>query len=248
MPLKGKRVLVTRPDGESLANLLRERGADVEAIPAIRFAPPDDPQPALRAMHALEKYAWCVLASSQAAESFFNCVELEGVAVPHALQFAAVGPATSVAVERHGARVAVMPQTFNGAEVANALAGVAQTADRVLLFRAQEGGDEIARVLSARGFEVEAVAGYQTLAALDQRARAAAENCDVWTFASGSAVRGLAANVDAIASLARAKTIACIGEKCAAAARELGLHVDVTPHAATAAALVEALEAHLASA
>jgi uroporphyrinogen-III synthase len=246
MPLEGKRVLVTRPDGNALAEVLRRHGAQVTLAPAIRFAPPADPRPALDALRAIDRYAWCVLASAQAVAAFFELCDLAPAAVPASLRFAAVGPKTKAALEARGCEVALMPDSFNARAAGEALAGALRPGTRVLIVRAQDGGSEIVDRLRAAGCTVDAVAGYRTLAVDDPSLAAAAAASDVWTFASASAVDGLAANVAEIAAAGRGKIVACIGASCAAAARGLGLHVDVVAPTSTAEGLVEALETHLA--
>ncbi len=75
----------------------------------------------------------------------------------------------------------------------------------------------------------------------DDRIADFAETCDVWTFASPSAVRAFVENVPGAPDLAQDKTIACIGPTTAQAAAEAGLTADVVAAEATVEGLIAAL-------
>src|SRR6266850_1964107 len=86
-PLFGKRVLVTRPREQAaeLVDLLTALGADSIEAPMIRMAPPDDPDPLLRAAASPEAFDWIVFTSANAVDAFMTALlEGERVLLPRA--------------------------------------------------------------------------------------------------------------------------------------------------------------------
>jgi uroporphyrinogen-III synthase len=137
-PLEGKRVLVTRPlgDDEELSALLRSKGAEPIAAPAIAFAMPDDPGPLEAALTALPDYTWCAFTSARGVEAFFARLAARGRQLPPRLLFAAVGPKTAAALARYGREPDIVPDAFSAGGVAAALEARLQVADRILVVRA----------------------------------------------------------------------------------------------------------------
>ncbi|MGA7354027.1 MAG: uroporphyrinogen-III synthase, partial [Candidatus Cybelea sp.] len=127
--------------------------------------------------------------------------------------------------------------------------GAARAGDRVLVFRAQEARDVLPRMLENAGLQVSVVPAYKTVTPADPDFAHKAQRADVLTFTSASTVRGFAAllggDADAV-QLARGNCVACIGPITAAAAREIGMHVDVVAERYTTTGLLDALEAMFA--
>ena len=75
-PLFGRRVLVTRPREQAaeLVDLLTALGADSVEAPMIRMAPPEDPDPLLRAAAKPEAFDWIVFTSANAVEAFMTAL------------------------------------------------------------------------------------------------------------------------------------------------------------------------------
>jgi len=162
-----------------------------------------------------------------------------------ALGLAAIGPTTAAALAEHGLQAAVVPERSIAEALLAALPSPA--GQRFLLPLADLARDTLRLGLQAAGAEVVAVPAYSTvLAELSPEARAAMEDgVDILTFTSGSTVRNFieqvgSARAQALAARARVVTI---GPMTAAAARELGLRVDVVATEHTIAGLVNAMVA-----
>jgi uroporphyrinogen-III synthase len=97
-------------------------------------------------------------------------------------------------------------------------------------------------MLRAAGRTVDAVAAYKTRYVDDPDLRAKAERADIVTFTSASTVHGFVHNVEDAATLLAGKTVAAIGPITAAAARKLGIRVDVVADEFTVEGLLHALE------
>ena len=75
-PLFGKRVLVTRPRDQAaeLVDRLTALGAEAIEAPMIRIAPPEDPDPLLRAAASVDTFDWIVFTSANAVDAFMTAL------------------------------------------------------------------------------------------------------------------------------------------------------------------------------
>jgi uroporphyrinogen-III synthase len=193
--LAGLGVVVTRdePPRGPLAERLEREGARVLLWPAMRVAPPADEAPLARELTRLESYDWLLLTSAHAVEA----VASRRATLPTALRVAALGAATAAAAESHGWPIDRVPAEFNAEALVAAFAAAADAAGARCLFPAADRAAQTLETgLAALGAAVTRVEAYRTVAAPLDRARclAAAERgeIDVVTFASPSAVDGLA--------------------------------------------------------
>lgn len=258
-PLFGLRVLVTRPEDRSLdlARMLRDEGADALRVPAIRIAPPDDPEPLARAVREAHGYDWIVWTSASGVRAFFAEVERQGKdarAIGRA-RICAIGPATEGALREHGLRADAVPAEFRGEAAAKAILD-AHGGDlgglRILLPRAAVAREVLPDTLRGAGASVDVVHAYKNVpaSAEDEGAirRALDEGAiDVVTFTAPSTVESVVRILGPRArELLTRVTTASIGPVTTAAAEKLGVRVDVTAARYTAEGLVDALRAHAA--
>ena len=251
-PLFGKRVLITRAglQSKTFAWELITRGAEPIVAPAIVIEPPDDPS-GDRVLDEPASFAWIIFTSQNGVDRFF-----EGLAARSAdaraigpARVAAIGERTAQRLREHGIRADAVPEEFVAEEIARIVIERSRAGDRVLVYRAQEARDVLPRTLEEAGRIVTVVAAYKTVVPNDPHFAAKAVRADVLTFTSASTVRGFAHLLGgdaAAAEMARGKCVACIGPITARAARDAGLHVDVTADRYTTLGLLEALEAHFA--
>ncbi|MDQ2857269.1 MAG: uroporphyrinogen-III C-methyltransferase [Candidatus Eremiobacteraeota bacterium] len=245
-PLFGKRVLVTRArdDASEFAARLWELGAEPVIVPTIAIGPPDNPANAARAIAALDAYAWTVFTSRHGVDA---CFELIGTDGGDARRFgrcrvAAIGPQTAERLRTYGIAADFVPDKAVAEEVAAGLLERTGAGERVLLFGAQVTREILAETLRAAGCVVDVAAAYKTSHVSDATIARAAEETDVWTFASASAVEAFVRNVPGAGDLAQAKVVACIGPITARAASELGIPPDVVASDYSIDGLVAALE------
>lgn len=256
-PLFGKRVLVTRAPGqaESLAQCLRECGAEAVELPMIRISDPSDPAPLQRAVAQLAEYRWVVFTSQNGVERFFAELQRAGGDSRRlgGARVAAIGPSTAQALAPHGIAADVVPDTYRGEALAEHI--LAQHAGhmqqlRVLLPRAAVARDVLPEMLTAAGATVDVVEAYRTLgpdpqSAAQLRERLENRELDVVTFTSSSTVTHTmqALGADA-ARLLAGVTLASIGPITTQTAQDHGLLVNVTATEYTIDGLVLALEQH----
>lgn len=238
--LTGWRVLVTRPRDQSspLAEALRALGAQPVVYPTIELEPPPSWVELDRALASPAAHDWAVFTSPSAVR--FTCARADAIgARPRlaALRVAAVGAETARALVGAGLRADIVPPADDQRQegLVAALPALAP-GTRVLFPQAIGGREHLREVLEARGCVVDVVPVSQTLPVA---ALAPLPAFDAATFASPSALRAFVARWGAEA-LAPA-IVAVIGPTTAAAARDLGVRVDVMPGTPSMPALARAL-------
>ena len=258
-PLHGKRIVVTRTPEQSrtLTAQLQALGATPIAMPTICIEPLADLTPLDRALQALADYDWLIVTSANAVTIVGERLQAAGLTpndLRH-LQIAAVGPATTEALQTYGLTSAFVPERFEGEEIAQGLQ--ARVGDlhgiRILLPQAAIARQQLAEALTQQGAVVDLIPIYQTLPApLEAPALAQLQQgVDAITFTSGSTVRNFMqglTNHNMPPAIVQRAAIACIGPQTAAAAHDLGLHVDLVATESTVDGLVDALVAHFSHA
>lgn len=239
-PLAGLRVVVTRPreQAASLVSALEAAGAVAVQVPVIRIAEPADGGTGLRtALGSLAEDDWLVFTSPNGAAR--SGAELGGRPVP--CRIAVIGPGTRAAAEQAGFRVDLEPDRSLAEGMLDAL-GDPSGSQRVVLARAEAGRDVLPAGLAAKGWAVEDVAAYRTVAAGISAAQA--EDCrgaDVVAFTSSSSVQHLVA---AVGADGLPTVVAAIGPATSATAEALGVSVNVEASVHTIDGLVAAIVAH----
>jgi uroporphyrinogen III methyltransferase/synthase len=245
-PLFGRRVVVTRTrqQASQLAAALREVGAEPVEVPVIEVADPLDGGAALREAAArLADFDWVVLTSPNGAQRLLAAVAATGGDARSfgTARLAVIGPGTAQALAAGGLRPDLLPERFVAESLLDAFPDPPAEGGRVLLARAEVARDVLPDGLRARGWAVDVVDAYRTVAAvLTDEQETALRSADVVTFTSSSTVERL---LELVGSDAIPSVVACIGPVTAATAREHGLDVDVEAPVHTIAGLVEALVA-----
>lgn len=255
--LKDKRVVVTRPTAQAgrLIDLLREAGAQVIELPTLEIQPPPTWAPLDEAIRKLAGglYHWVAFTSVNGVSGFFERLEHAGrdARTFGRTKIAAVGATTARALKERGLLADLTPEKFSGADLARALGHGSGT---VLLPRAAGAPRPIVEALELQGWMVDEVPAYvtvapprNTMAAADIRAK----RFDVVTFASPSAVRGLAHLVGLPEELGLSdpeegdRLVICIGPVTAEEATEHGFRVDMVAEEHTDDGLVAAIRTAL---
>jgi uroporphyrinogen III methyltransferase/synthase len=247
-PLLGRSIVVTRAADRAglLASGLEELGAEVVHAPVIQIAPPGDPARLERAVKSVHEHDWVIFSSVSAVGPFFDALGSAGLDA-RALggrKIAAVGPATRRALEARGIRPDLVPATSTAAALADELG---DGPGSILWPRAETAPDAPLRALEGRGWSVEEVPAYQTVAAQPSGevvTRIRSGEVDAVTFTSASTVRNfveiIGGPVEDSTSAGR-PLIVCIGPETETAAAAAGFTVDGVADPHTAQGLVAAL-------
>ncbi len=161
-PLFGRRVLVTRPQGQSaeMVQRLQELGASTVVLPTVEIAEPADWAAVDDALARLGDYQWLVFTSGNGVRSFLGRLLGTGrdLRALGGLKLAAIGPATAEELAGWHLRADVVPALFNSEGLVEALRDRVR-GQRVLLARADR-GVELLRDELGKVADVEQVAVY----------------------------------------------------------------------------------------
>jgi len=249
--LQGRRIVVTRADGQnhSLIAGLSALGVDAIALPTIRIAPATEPLHLIYALQAWRDFDLCIFASANAVHSVARHARAAAIDLVRGRPFiCAQGPATAAAWEQEcGCRPELVPTTFNAEGMLAALAATPMRDCKVFVPGAEGGRDELARGLMRRGAIVTRVPAYRTelAAGSEGLARALFPGADAAIFTSPSTARHLALLLgpDYRQRLQRT-ALAVIGPVTRREVERLGLQVAVEARQATEPSLIAALSAY----
>jgi uroporphyrinogen III methyltransferase/synthase len=247
-PLYGKRVVVTRARAQAsgLARMLRNLGAEVVELPAIRIEPMIESDAVRSAVEQIGDYSLIVLTSPNGVRLLFEAMRDAGLDTralgspkkqqagkvgPSPIEnsgttVAAIGPGTARALRKCGISADIIPERFVAESLVEALAEVDVAGKKALVARAAEARDVIPEHLEGRGAEVGVVPLYETVREEPSAAAVeAAQAADYVTFTSSSTVHNL---TEALGErFPKTARIVSIGPVTSEAARDAGLAVDV---------------------
>jgi uroporphyrinogen-III synthase len=248
-PLAGLRILVgrARHQASALSSGLRELGAEVIEIPFIEIRKPRSYKPLDKALKNLQEYDWLILTSVNGVNAVWERLRklrLSKKQFRH-MKVAAIGPATSQAIEKRGVKVNVVPEEYVAESVVKSLRNQA-AGKRVLLARAKVARDVIPRELRKLGAQVDVVEAYETVIPQSSRKRLRAILKDakcrphIITFTSSSTVRNFVALLGKNPRLTGIR-FASIGPVTSSTLRDLGLLVEVEATEYTVPGLIRAI-------
>lgn len=190
-PLRGKRILITRPRAQAneFAQRLSELGAHPIRFPTIHIAPPESYAALDNALAALTNYDWLIFTSVNGVAAFWKRLErikkqLHALGEirdwrlqspisnlnsstnrlnQNLLNIAAVGPATARALAARGVTVTTLPKKFAASHLPTALDDV--QGQRILFPRSDLARETLAAKLRQRGATVDEVVAYRTVPA-----------------------------------------------------------------------------------
>jgi uroporphyrinogen-III synthase len=249
LPLSGRTVVVTRTRSQSseLVGRLARLGADVVELPVIAVEEPEDGGAALA--DAVDRlvaggYAWVAVTSPNAVSLLLAAIGQR--TVPGTVRWAAIGAGTARSLQEGGRAVDLVP----GRAVSEALAEAFPSADpgsevgdqgTVLFPRAETVRGVLAPALRAKGWLVDEVVAYRTVAGRpDAEAVAAAQRADAIAFTSSSTVERTA---ELLGPTRVPPVVVSIGPVTSGSARSLGLEVAVEADPHTIDGLVQAVVA-----
>lgn len=245
-PLAGRTVVVTRARAQaaSTSARLRELGAEVVELPAIRVEPRIDQPEVATTVERLKRgeFDLVTLTSVNGVEYLFRALANAGVDARalSGAEVAAIGPATVAALADHGIRADHKPVRAIAESLLDSLAEIELAGRRVLVAGAADMRSTLPEGLESRGAEVTRLALYETLPEpLDERQLAALREADIVTVASASAARNLAATLAGIEG--PQGRLVSIGPITSAAAREAGLTIDAEASTHTIEGMIEAI-------
>jgi uroporphyrinogen III methyltransferase/synthase len=240
--LAGRSVVVTRARAQAsgLVQLLAGLGADVVELPVIAIEDAADSGAALAA--AVDRavagaYGWMVVTSANGVARMVDA--LEGRSLPASTRWAAVGTSTAKALMARGIVPDLVPEDAVSDALVELFPQATQAGDApgrdtdeggALFVRAERVRDVVAAGLAAKGWRVDEVVAYRTVAAdVDAGAIERALVADAVAFTSSSTVER---TVDLLGVDGIPPTVVSIGPVTSGAVRAAGLDVttEADPH------------------
>ncbi len=251
LPLRGMRVLVTRPakQVERVVHLLEQKGAAPLVYPLIRIAPARSLRLLDRAIAALPRHDWIVFTSANGVQAFMRRLRFLGSdsRALSRVKVCAVGPATAAGLGAWGIRADCLPKRFTSEGIVDALASRGELEGRsFLLPRSQIAGEALPAAIRKLGGRCAEVVAYKALP-VEENACAIAELIaddvvDVVMLTSPSAVESYVKILKRFSlKIKRGPIVAVIGPVTGQAARENGLKVMVEAGTHTDEGFVRAL-------
>ena len=155
--LAGRRVVVTRPAGQSahLAALIRAAGGEPLLFPALEIFDAEDLQPVHALIERLDAFDLAIFISANAASKALALVRARR-AWPPALRVATVGRGSERELQRQGFAAVIAPSKRFDSEGLLDLPELRQVqGKRVVIFRGESGRELLGDTLAARGATVE---------------------------------------------------------------------------------------------
>ena len=249
-PLFGKRIIITRPKGQSreFAEMLQLHGAEVIEFPTIEIVPPASYEEMDRAISSVEKYDWIIFTSVNGVRPFFERLKTnkKDIRTLKGIKICAIGPKTAREVEDHGLSLDLIPDEYRAESVINAIGNKNIKGKKILIPRAEVAREVLPDELRDMGAEVDVVTAYRTVRPEPEldwiRKYFLDKKVSAITFTSSSTVKNFVEMFGKEAgSLLDSVVVACIGPVTRKTAEELGIKTDIMPKEYTTPALAEAL-------
>ena len=229
LPLAGWKVLVTRPKElvSRTADRLREKGAEVLELPAIRTVPMEDQSRLYAAFDQMEAYQWIIFTSPTGVRVFFEEMIRRGKDIRSLgkARLAVIGEGTKKALQERGLLADFIPSVYDGDTLGRELAEKLSGEEKILIPRAEKGNEKLKAFLMETGAEVDDIPTYQTLyeksQLIDEKAEFEAGQIDCAVFTSASTVKGFVEETKGL-DYSKVKA-ACIGKQTKAAAESFGM-------------------------
>ena len=250
-PLKGLRVLVTRPRSQARGFMaqLEKAGAHPILLPTIKIVAPPSWESADKAISRLSDYQWLILSSINGVNCFFQRLQEKGFdyrSCAH-LTTICVGPKTARAATEIGLKSYMVAKEYAAEGIIEIFAGLDIKDQRILLPRALKARELLPESLRQKGACVDVVPVYETIFPPESaellNQLLGQENIDIITVTSASSASNLVKYCHDPQTLKHLKSLptACIGPITADAATIVGLNVKVTAEDYTSEGLMEAL-------
>ena len=163
LPLAGRRIVVTRPEGqaETLLGLIREAGGAPLEVPAMEIRDLAELAPFYSVIDRLDSFDTAIFVSRNAVRKAFALI---GRPWPAHLRVATVGNGSREELEARGISGVIAPSDQFDSEALLALPEFARmTGKRIVIFRGEGGRKFLGEALTARGALVEHAACYRRI-------------------------------------------------------------------------------------
>lgn len=253
-PLFGKKFIVTRTreQASDLVAGLEEFGANCLEYSTIHIQPAESYDVLDSELERLNEYHWILFTSLNGVKFFFEYLysksmdarDLKGPDI------AVVGKSTADLLLQYGVHADMIPSTFTGEGLAEALLDQGVEGRNILIPRALQAREILPETLRGAGAQVTVAPVYQNCPAEGDKESLRAEfssgEVEMLTFTSSSTVRNFLTMIDAenqeeLQRILSGVKIAAIGPITAKTVTDNGLQIDVQPEEYTIPAMIDAI-------
>lgn len=249
--LKGKKILITRPENQAkdFIALLKAHGAETVSFPTIRIISPRGWAKVDKAIENLSAYDTLIFTSVNGVKIFFQRLKAKGKrksSVKH-MRICAIGPRTASEIEKLHLRADIVPQHYQAESIIESLTKEGIKGRRFLLPRAEKAREILPQEIKKRGGHIDVVTVYRTVKGggniPEVRALFQKRLIDVITFTSSSTVKHFVQLLaeENIVKVIEGAVVASIGPVTAETALSFGIKTDIMPKKYTIPGLVEAI-------
>ena len=254
-PLFGKKIVVTRPSGQSadFVKLLQQSGAEVVSLPCIEIVPPASWKPVDGLIKDIGSCDFLTFTSVNGVERFFARMKSAGLDARAlgGVKTVSIGSKTAEALEARGVAADIVPRRYTAEGV---LAEMKKRKVRGKVFfipRAEKARDALPEGLLKMGAEVRTAPCYRTRvpkygAAEMKAAEREMELCDMVVFTSSSSATNFLSLFKNAPSVLCDRAVACIGPITAQTVEDAGFIPSVVAKKHTAEGLAEAMNGFFA--
>jgi uroporphyrinogen III methyltransferase / synthase len=246
-PLFGKNIVITRDEkgNAEFAAKIIQRGGNAIEFATIKIKPLTQTKQFLKIPEKLAEFDWIIFTSSNGVSIFFDALLEMGKdgRVFGSAKIAAIGSETAAKLNEFGIRADFVPNIFTSEELGKQLAIYTNLkAKKVLLLRSEIASDELNKLLTQAGAEVQNADLYKIVTQKNKYKRLKGAMIDWLTFASPSSVKGFFEQAPNDIKKASNVKIASIGPVTSQELEKFGIKVDVEADEHTIDGLLAAIE------
>ncbi|MCX5635055.1 MAG: uroporphyrinogen-III C-methyltransferase [Planctomycetota bacterium] len=250
-PLFGKNIVVTRDqkgNAEFAAKII-QRGGNAIELATIKIKPSTQTNRFLKIPAELAEFDWVIFTSANGVSIFFDALRKLGKdgRIFGSAKIAAIGSETAAKLSEFGIRADFVPSVFTSEDLGKELTKYTNLKEnKVLLLRSELASDELNKLLTQAGAEVQSAALYEIVTQKNKcgrlKERISEGIIDWLTFASPSSVKGFFEQISSDIKKASNVKIASIGPITSQELKKFGIKVDVEANEHTIDGLLAAIE------
>jgi len=235
--LYGKRIMITRPEGQAseITDLLNNAGAEVIKFPLIKIMPPHRYRLVDDAVKNLKNYDWIIFTSVNGAKYFFRRFfkYFNDIREFGRTKICAIGSTTERIIKDYNLDVEFRPEKYTSETLVKKFSEMKRLkGKKVLLPRANIAGEYLAKELKKLGAVVDEIAAYRTVELREYNPAYIEmlknDKIDLITFTSSSTVKSfvnMAKKNNILNIISRLKTVS-IGPETTKTARKYGFNIE----------------------
>jgi uroporphyrinogen-III synthase len=225
--LQGLNILITRPAEQShqLFEEIQKQGCHPFLYPTLDIIDPENPTDLIDKIKRFNQFHLCIFLSQNAVLKSATLIKKIWPTLPKNLKLAAIGAATTKALQQYHFPVHLCPDTNFSSEGLLALPALKNLHEqKILLIQGAGGRGYLAPQLIERGASVEIAIAYQRICPKPKPLPLPLEKIDIIISTSGESLQNLNSLLATQKTVLHTRSLIVISERLANIARELGFN------------------------